>query len=262
MSAARTGRTGALLLGVEVAVTLCIVAVLWMATAGSTSVFVPPLSRVAERFAENYLVGTAVLDLLRTLARLGIAFAIAVVIGVSMGLLFGLSRTVRLMSQPVVTFLRAIPPPALVPLAFVVLGSDDQMIVALAVFVCVWPIVLNTQDGVAEIDPTMSASARAYGVSGMRRLVDVVLPAISPRIFAGMRVSLSFAFIIVIVAEIMAATQGLGYLLTRARTSFNMPDMWAGIVMIGIVGYATALLLIALEHRLLRWHRLSKAGAR
>lgn len=239
----------------EIGATLLVIGLIWIATNASTSPYAPSLGIVLERFRENFLFEKVGSDLSRTLLRLVAAFVLAVVLGVAIGLILGLSRVARLMSQPVVTFLRSIPPPAMVPVAFVLLGNGDQMIIAIAIFVCVWPIVLNTQDGVAELDPTLMASARAYGLAGAGLLFRIVLPAVSPRVFAGMRISLAFAFIMVIISEIMSASEGLGYLLTRARSSFNIPDMWAGILMIGLLGYLSNLLLGALEARLLRWHR-------
>lgn len=249
---------GGRMLIAEIGTSLCIIAIVWKLTSGSTSPFVPSLGLVLERFQAIFLFDKMLSDLSRSVIRLVVTFVVAVGLGVTIGVVLGVSRTARLMSQPVVTYLRSIPPPAMVPVAFVLLGHGDRMIIAIAIFVCLWPIVLNTQDGIAELDRTMMASARAYGLSGKRRLFLIILPAISPRIFAGMRISLTFAFIMVIITEIMAATEGLGYLLTRARNSFNIPDMWASILMIGVMGYMSTILFGMVERRVLRWHRESR----
>src|SRR5690606_10925302 len=109
--------------------------------------------------------------------------------GVSLGILFGVSRTVRLMAQPIVSLLRSTPAVALIPLSMVLLGVGDAQKIALIAFVCCWPIVLNTADGIASLDETMMLSARSYGIRGAELVRRIILPGISPRVFAGLRIS-------------------------------------------------------------------------
>ena len=110
----------------------------------------------------------------------------------------------RRATAPVVEFLRSIPPPALIPFAIVVIGIGDDMKVFIIAFVCLWPVLLNTIDGINGIDPTLKDTARVYGISGRDRLMRITLPAASPQIFAGMRLSLSLALILMVISEMVA----------------------------------------------------------
>jgi ABC-type nitrate/sulfonate/bicarbonate transport system permease component len=105
-------------------------------------------------------------DVVPSLTRLGLGYAIACVVAVSAGLALGLSRTLRRAADPIVQFLRAIPPPALLPFGILVLGVGTSMKVFIIAFVCLWPVLLNTVDGVAGVDPTLRETARVYGITG------------------------------------------------------------------------------------------------
>ena len=120
----------------------------------------------------------------------------------------GSSRTLRTATAPIVEFLRSIPPPALIPFAIVVIGVGDDMKVFIIAFVCLWPVLLNTIDGINGIDPTLKDTARVYGISGRDKLLRMTLPAASPQIFAGMRLSLSLALILMVISEMVASTNG------------------------------------------------------
>ncbi len=104
-------------------------------------------------------------------------------------------------------FLRAIPPPALLPFGILVLGVGTSMKVFIIAFVCLWPVLLNTIDGVAGVEPTLRETAHVYGISARDRLLRITLPAASPQIFAGMRTALSLALILMVISEMVASTQ-------------------------------------------------------
>ena len=109
-----------------------------------------------------------------------IGYAIAVVIAIAAGIALGSSRTLRRATAPIVEFLRSIPPPALIPFAIVVIGIGDDMKIFIIAFVCLWPVLLNTIDGINGIDPTLKDTARVYGISGRDRLMRITLPAATP----------------------------------------------------------------------------------
>ena len=131
----------------------------------------------------------------------------------------------------------------------------------LIAFVCVWPVLLNTIDGVTGIDPTLRETARVYGVSGRDRLLRIVLPAASPQIFAGMRTSLSLALILMVISEMVASTNGIGFFVLQSQRSFAIPEMWSGILLLGLLGYALNLIFVLVERRVLAWHRGARASA-
>jgi ABC-type nitrate/sulfonate/bicarbonate transport system permease component len=160
-----------------------------------------------------------------------------------------------------VEFLRAIPPPLLIPIAILVLGIGAQMKVAVIAAGCVWPILLNTIDGVRGTEPTLLETSRVYGVGRWDILRSVVLPAASPRIFAGLRIALSLALILMVISEMQASTNGIGFFVLQAQRSFAIPEMWSGILLLGLLGYLINGGFALLERRLLRWHRGAQASA-
>lgn len=152
------------------------------------------------------------------------------------------------------------PSPALIPIFILLFGVGSGMKVVVIATVCLWPILLNTMDGVGAVDRTLLATSRAYGVDGLERLRFVILPAASPQIFAGMRTSLSLALILMVVSEMVASTNGIGYFVLQSQRTFAIPEMWAGIILIGVLGYALNAAFVAVETRVLRWHRGARGG--
>jgi ABC-type nitrate/sulfonate/bicarbonate transport system permease component len=240
-------RLGAVL---EVIVPIALL-VLWGVWSANTDTFYyPPLTEILETFNETWVFERFGSDVVPSLLRLGAGYAIAVVVAVAIGIPLGLNATARRAASPIVEFLRAIPPPALLPLAIVVVGVGNTMKVLIIAFVCLWPILLNTIDGIRGIDPTLNDTVRVYRVP--RR---ATLPAAAPQIFAGMRTSLSLAVIMMVISEMVASTNGIGFFVLQSQRSFAIPEMWSGIVLLGIVGYALNLLFTAVERRVLAWHR-------
>jgi len=245
----------------EILVPIVIVAVLWAWTAQSTTFYYPPLTDVFQRFADTWVFERFGSDVWPSLRRMAIGYAIAVVLAVGLGTVLGGSRTLRRAFAPIVEFLRSIPPPALLPFGIVVIGVGDNMKIFIIAFVCLWPVLLNTIDGVNGIDPALRDIARSYGISGRDRLLRMTLPAALPQIFAGMRLSLSLAVILMVVSEMVASTNGIGFFVLQSQRSFAIPEMWSGILLLGVLGYVLNVLFVIVERRVLAWHRGAKASA-
>jgi ABC-type nitrate/sulfonate/bicarbonate transport system permease component len=224
-------------------------------SAGSDTFYYPPLTEILETFNETWVFERVGSDVVPSLLRLGAGYAIAVVVAVLAGIPLGLNRTARRAASPIVEFLRAIPPPALLPLAIVVVGVGNAMKVLIIAFVCLWPVLLNTIDGIRGIEPTLNDTARVYGVRGLTRLRLITLPAAAPQIFAGMRTSLSLAVILMVISEMVASTNGIGFFVLQSQRSFAIPEMWSGILLLGILGYVLNVLFVVVERRVLAWHR-------
>jgi ABC-type nitrate/sulfonate/bicarbonate transport system permease component len=239
----------------EVLVPLLLIGLWAIWSAGSDTFYYPPLTEILETFSETWLFERVGSDVVPSLLRLTAGYFIAVAIAVLVGIPLGLNATARRAATPIVEFLRAIPPPALLPLAIVVIGVGNSMKVAIIAFVCLWPVLLNTIDGIRGIDPTLNDTTRSYGVRGLTRLRLVVLPAASPQIFAGMRTSLSLALILMVISEMVASTNGIGFFVLQSQRSFAIPEMWSGILLLGILGYVLNLIFILVERRVLAWHR-------
>jgi len=250
------GRVGSVALRLSVLVAL-IVAWQVMTSIADDAVRWPTFTAVAGRLWEIWIANPDawVESLLPSMARLLVGWGIAMVVGISLGTLIGLSRGARESVDPIIQFLRAIPPPTLLVLFIVLLGIGDSMKVAMIVFGVVWPIVINTADGVGSVEPLQRETGRAFRIGFVDELVRIILPSAAPKIFAGLRVSLSIAVILMVISELYAATDGVGFELVQAQRNFRSLDVWATIVLLGIIGYTLNLTLAAVEGHVLRWHR-------
>jgi ABC-type nitrate/sulfonate/bicarbonate transport system permease component len=247
--------------GLEVSVPLLLLVIWGVWSSGSDTYYFPPLTDILSTFADTWLFERVGSDVVPSLVRMGLGFGIAVVVAIAVGLLLGLSPRARRAAAPIVEFLRAIPPPALLPFAILVIGVGSSMKVFIIAFVCVWPILLNAIDGVTGVDPTLRETTRVYGISRRDRLWRVMLPAASPQIFAGMRTSLSLALILMVISEMVASTNGIGYFVLQSQRTFAIPEMWSGILLLGILGYTLNAAFVLIERRVLRWHRGARASA-
>ncbi|GAA1400291.1 ABC transporter permease [Pseudonocardia kongjuensis] len=258
---APTRSTRTLGLGLEVTVPVLLLVAWAVASLGSESFYFPPLTDILRAFGDTWLFDRVGSDVVPSLSRLFAGYLIAVVAAVGTGVALGLSDTARRMCDPVVQFLRAVPPPVLIPAGILVLGVGSTMKVALIAFVCFWPILLNTVDGVAGVDPTLRETARSYRIPRGEYLRRVVLPSASPQIFAGARVSLSIAVIMMVVSEMVASTEGIGYFVLQSQRTYAITEMWSGIFLLALLGYALNGLFLLVERRALRWHRGARAGS-
>ena len=251
----------ALLVGIEVAVPVLVIAVIWVWSAGSNVYYFPPLKDVLTTFKDTWLFDRVGSDVVPSLVRLFIGYFVAVAVGVGGGIALGLSPVLRRATAPIVEFLRAVPAPALLPFALLVLGVGNDSKIFVIAFVCLWPILLNAVDGVAGVDPTLVDTGRVYRIPAGDRLRHVVLPAAAPQIFAGMRTSLSLALILMVISEMVASSNGIGYFVLQSQRSFAIPEMWSGIILLGILGYAFNAVFLLLERRALAWHRGARAAS-
>jgi ABC-type nitrate/sulfonate/bicarbonate transport system permease component len=246
-------------------VVLVTLVALWqVAAVAGDSLFFPPPLEILERARSLWLSGPASSlfltdavfdDVVPSLARMLGGWLIVVVVGVGAGLVAGRSRAVAETIDPVVEFLRATPAPALIPVFIILFGTDTTMRVSLIAFGSLWPVLLNTMDGARGVDATQLATARAFGVPRRAQLLRIVLPAAAPKIFAGLRVSLGLALILMVVSELVASTNGIGHHIVQAQRVFALADMWAGILLLGVLGYVLNAALVAVEARILAWHR-------
>lgn len=221
---------------------------------GAEDFFFPPLSVIGSTFAEDWLFTRVPTDLLPSLGRMFAGYFLAVTIGVALGTLLGFSRTLSTALDPVLQFLRALPPPALIPVSLLVFGAGDSAKVFLIVLGAVWPVLLNTVDGVRSVDQTALDMARSYRVPASARLTRLVLPAALPRIFAGARTALAIAIILMVVSELIGASNGVGYTVQLAQRGFDIPEMWAGTLLLGLLGFGLNAVYVAIERRVLHWH--------
>lgn len=249
------------LVGLEVAVPLALVASLWVWTEQADSFFFPPLGEVATAFRETWLGEDAAEDVVPSLYRLLSGYALAAVAGVAIGAVLGTSRPARLATAPLIEFLRSMPAPALIPFFIIVFGVGDWSKILLIALVCVWPVMLGTIDGVSGVDRALLDTTRAFKVGRIATLRHARLPAAAPQIFAGLRTSLALALILMVVSEMVASTNGIGFFVLQSQSTFDIPEMWAGIVLLGLLGYVLNAGFLVIERRALRWHRGVRTGS-
>ncbi len=236
---------------------LALLVLVWeVAARRAGDVYFPPPGRIV-----RLMVREPGLDALRqSLGQLLLGWAIAGAVGVAVGVGVGLSRVARYVCEPVLQFARAVPPPTLIPFFMVVFGLGTSMRLATVVFGVVWPVLLNTVDGVRSVEPVQLDSARVFGLGRAARLRYVVLPAAAPKVFAGLRVALGFALILMVVAELMGAGDGVGARLNAAEREFRPDRMWVVILQLGAVGCVLNGLFLLVERKALAWHRGARRG--
>lgn len=214
----------------------------------------PPVTRILEAWYENLADGTLLRHMLATLWRQMLGFGIAVVLGVSVGLAMGYFRPLYNLFEPLVEVLRPIPGPAYLPVLVLFVGIGHEMKVVLILVASFFPIVLNTYSGVRAIDRVQFDTARTLGLTTLQTFRELVLPAASPQILTGMRISLAISLILAILGEMIVSNDGLGYFTLLAQRTFKIADMYAGIFTLAVFGYVLNRLFLLGEARLIRWH--------
>lgn len=221
----------------------------------------PPVTLILEAWLENLLDGTLIGHLLATLWRQMLGYLLAAVLGISMGLAMGYYRPLYNLFEPLVEVLRPIPGPAYLPILILFVGIGHEMKVVLILLASFFPILLNTYSGVRAIDRVQFDTARTLGLSTFQTFRELVLPAASPHILTGMRISLAISLILAILGEMIVSNDGLGYFTLLAQRTFKIPDMYAGIFTLAVFGYLLNRLFLIVEARVIRWHNESTGRA-
>jgi ABC-type nitrate/sulfonate/bicarbonate transport system permease component len=239
-------------------------AVWWFWSAGSTSLYFPPLSAILRSLWTQWITGTARAELSSSLEHLAAGYLIAALGGIGIGALLWSLRYLRDATSPYIYFLYVLPAPVLVPAAMTLFGIGFTMKVVLIAFAAIWPTLLNTLDGMRGVDQVKLDTARVLGVPPLGIMFRVVLPAALPQIVAGLRNSLQVAIILMVVSEWEASTDGIGFYIVNAQQSFDYVGMWSGIIVLAIIGTLANIGFVAAENRVLHWHYGARAveGAR
>jgi ABC-type nitrate/sulfonate/bicarbonate transport system permease component len=216
-------------------------------------VSLPPVTTVFDSWYQSIANGSLVKQLVPTLYRIAAGFGLAVLIGVPLGLLMGTISLFFRLLEPLTEFIRPIPSSAYIPVAILFLGIGDEMKIFVIFLACLFPVLLNTFGGVRGIDPVLIDTGRTFGVSRLTTLWQIVLPASLPNILTGMRISLGLSLIVGVVAEMISGNSGIGYFILNNQRIFRVPEMFAGIFTLGLLGFLINLLFLRLESHLLRW---------
>jgi NitT/TauT family transport system permease protein len=220
--------------------------------------FVPPFSEVISAWWHLLKDGTLWHDTKASLIRAMGGFAIAVALGVPLGLLIGWYRLIAEVLNPVLELFRNTAALSLLPVFILIMGIGESSKIAFVAYACIWPVLLNTISGVESVDPLLVKSARSLGFGSFRTFQKVVLPAAVPTIFTGIRLAGSFSLLVLIAAELVGANSGLGFLITYSQQNFAIPNMYAAIITISMIGIVLNQLLLLLERHFSTWR---SAGA-
>jgi ABC-type nitrate/sulfonate/bicarbonate transport system permease component len=220
-------------------------------------VSMPRVSTIASSLVSSVGGGAIVQSLGPTLARIGVGFGLAALVAVPLGLLMGSVPFIYRLFEPITEFIRPIPSSAYIPVAILFLGIDNEMKIFVVFLASLFPILLNTYSGVRGVDPVLIDTGRTLGVSWVRAMWSIILPASLPSILTGMRISLGISLIVVVVAEMIAGSSGIGYYILDMQRIFRVPEMFAGIFTLGVLGFGINFLFLKAEGYLLRWRGTS-----
>jgi ABC-type nitrate/sulfonate/bicarbonate transport system permease component len=217
-------------------------------------VMLPPPTAVIS--AASDLIGRGVLftHIFDSLYRVVLAVSVATLLGVPLGLAMGWSRRIRAVVDPLIEFIRPIPPLAWIPLSILWFGIGDVQIVYIIFLAAFFPVVLNALAGARDVDTYLLRAGLSLGARRWTLFLTVVLPAALPQIFTGIRVGLGIGWMALVAGELVAAPSGLGYMINNARTLFRSDYILLGMVLIGILGLALDYLMRQAARLAMPWH--------
>jgi ABC-type nitrate/sulfonate/bicarbonate transport system permease component len=216
--------------------------------------YLPPTSRIGSALVEQAgrpEFWQACADTLRTWA---LGLAIAVVGGVVAGVVIGSLPALRAVTASTIEFLRPIPSVALIPLVVVLYGVGITSTVVLVVYASFWQVLVQVLHGVADVDPVARDTARSYRLGRLRQVTHLIWPTALPYVVTGVRLAASVALVLAITGELVIGSPGLGSAIAAAQSGNAVPQMYALVVVTGVIGVAANLLTRAVERRVLAWH--------
>ena len=188
-----------------------------------------------------------------TSLRMLFGWAFASLLGVVVGAAIGSSAMARDYLEPTLEFLRPLPASAVIPVAILFLGLSNEMSISVIAFGAIWPVLLSSVYGFGSLQVRLREVAAALGLNRIEFLRKIAFPAALPDILSGVRVSLAICLILAVVTEMQASLPGLGRDIFLAQRNFRSADLYAGLIMLGAIGFIVNYALLMVEQRLLRW---------
>jgi len=216
--------------------------------------YVPPVSIVIQHAIALCLSGVLPVAFAHTLLRVLQGYGYAVIFGAGLGIMMGYFPLLSRAFTPPIELVRPLPTAALIPIFMLFLGLGDRMKIFIVAWGAFFPILLNTVYGARSIDPILIETAKTFRFGRRQTLVKFILPAASPQIIIGMRLSMPIALILGVTTELIAGENGIGFFILGAERTFHASDMYAGIAVLGLVGYALNWAFRRLERLVLPWH--------
>jgi sulfonate transport system permease protein len=237
---------------------------LWQAVASLgliSPVFFPGPDRALGALLAMMRSGELWTPLGETLLRMGLGWLASCALGVGLGAAIASSRLARDLLEPTAEFLRPLPASAILPVAMLLLGLTREMTIAVIAFGALWPVLLGTIHGFIAVEARLKEVGRALQLGPLRTFVSVSIPSALPDIFASVRVSLAIALILAVVSEMLASQPGLGHVILLAARMFRSDQIFAGVLVLGAIGFVTSAALQAVETRCLRWRQPLQVAA-
>lgn len=216
--------------------------------------FFPAPSSIVGTFGDLVASGELLRHVAASLKRVLLGFLVGGAPALVLGLVMGLSRWARAALNPIIAATYPIPKSAILPLVMLIFGLGDASKVALVAIGVFYLVLINTMAGVLTIQPIFLDVGRNLGASRLQVFFTIALPGALPLIFAGFRLGLGIALILIVIAEIVGARNGIGYMIWQAWTIFTVERMYVGLVVIAMLGWLAALILDAVERRMIPWN--------
>jgi sulfonate transport system permease protein len=225
---------------------------------------IPPFTAVFAAMVEGFVGGKLFDNMLVSLGRSGLAFGLAVGLAIPLGLLMGSFRRFEELVDSLLQLFRQTAALAIYPIFILLLGLGETSKIAIIWWAAFFPVLLNTISGVKLVDRKLIEMARVFGASRADVFRRVVLPAATPAIFVGLRLSATISLLLLVAAEMIGAKKGLGFLIINSQYNFEIPMMFAAIVLLALIGLAVNAVLLVAQKFLCRWEapRPARSGER
>ncbi len=219
-------------------------------------IFFPSPLRAIEVLQYRAFDGSLWTSLAWTALRMVVGWLLASIIGIALGAAIGSFRLARVLLNPTLEFIRPLPASAVIPVAILFLGLSNAMSLTVIAFGAVWPVLLASVHGFSSVSPQLADVSNVLGLKRHDFMRKIALPSALPDIVAGLRVSLALALILTVVTEMQSSLPGLGWDIFFAQRSYRSADLYAGLIMLAVLGFAANHLIMLFERRALRWRNL------
>ena len=220
-------------------------------------IFFPSPLRAVEALIARVLDGSIWTPLVATGLRMLFGWVLASLVGIAIGAAIGSSRLARDLLEPTLDFIRPLPASAIIPIAILFFGLSNTMSLTVIAFGAIWPVLLATVHGFSSVEPELRQVSDILGFSRRKFAQKIALPSAFPDIIAGLRVSLAISLILAVVTEMQASLPGLGWDIFYAQRVYRSADLYAGLILLGVMGFVANHTLMLFERRALRWRNLN-----
>lgn len=217
------------------------------------AVFMPPFSAVVASGYDLVLNGQLFSHISASFTRSVLGFFVGMMIAIPLGLVIGWFTTFSKWLSPLLELFRNTAALAVLPVFILLLGIGELSKVAVVIYACFFPILISTISAVRNVDPLFIKAGKSLALKPYRLFVKIILPASVPTIFVGLRLAAASSILVLVAAEMIGAKAGLGYLIISSQHTFQIPNMYVGILTISVIGLGVNALLVFIERKLLHW---------